>query len=277
MSVIKYLKKTKDDYDVVLASHNMTALLAHKAKCKNIFYYVQAYEPEFYDKPGIKSFIKRKIAEKSYDLKGIVKVVNADIYRNYKNLKSDYVVPPGLDLEVYHEKNEQWDGKRGLIVGCIGRTEEWKGSRDVARAVELLKDDGCDITFRVAFNPVECKYDYESVKPDGDLNLADFYRSIDVLVAPGKLQLGAIHYPVIEAMACGTVVVTTGYYPANKDNSYIVPISSPSDIANAIRRISEHYDEAKLKTERASEDIKQFDWKQVSKKFIDIIEAELKK
>ncbi|WP_341479706.1 glycosyltransferase [Clostridium algidicarnis] len=67
--------------------------------------------------------------------------------------------------------------------------------------------------------------------PDGDDNLADYYRNLDILVAPGHIQLGAIHYPVIEAMACNVPVITTGYYPANDENSFIVPVKRPDKIA----------------------------------------------
>ena len=38
-----------------------------------------------------------------------------------------------------------------FIVGCIGREQAWKGSEDVAIAVEMLQNKGLDIDFQVAF------------------------------------------------------------------------------------------------------------------------------
>ena len=66
------------------------------------------------------------------------------------------------------------------------------------------------------------KKKYFSFKPNCDSELADYYRSIDILIAPSFLQLGAYHYPVIEALACGTAVITAGYLPGNKYNSWIL-------------------------------------------------------
>ena len=113
------------------------------------------------------------------------------------------------------------------------------------------------LKFKVAFNPVKYK-NHELVHPDGDKKLADFYRSLDILVAPGHIQLGAIHYPVIESMACNTPVITTGYYPANDENSFIVPVKRPDKIAETIEMIINDYSVAINKAEKARKDIKQF-------------------
>jgi glycosyltransferase involved in cell wall biosynthesis len=74
----------------------------------------------------------------------------------------------------------------------------------------------------------------EILTPASDTELSNFYREIDVLIAPGIVQLGACHYPVIEAMACGTPVITTGYYPADSTNSWIVPVKDSHAIANSV-------------------------------------------
>jgi len=37
------------------------------------------------------------------------------------------------------------------------------------------------------------------VVPGNDTELADYYRSVDILIAPGTVQHGAPHYPVMEA------------------------------------------------------------------------------
>ncbi|MGL4567899.1 MAG: glycosyltransferase, partial [Fusobacteriaceae bacterium] len=114
----------------------------------------------------------------------------------------------------------------------------------------------------------------ELVKPDGDNNLADYYRSLDVLVAPGHIQLGAIHYPVIEAMACNVPVITTGYYPANEENSFIVPIKSPEKIAEELEKIYYNYEIAYNKAKEAQKNIDEFSWDRVADKFLKKIQGE---
>lgn len=59
------------------------------------------------------------------------------------------------------------------------------------------------------------------------------FRSMDIMLAPGSVQLGACCYPVVEAMACGTPVVTTGYLLADNDNYGIVPVADSREIAVA--------------------------------------------
>ena len=268
------LNRLSNDYDIALANANKTAFSVAHSKIKERFYYVQAYEVWYKGKLG---WLYNLIARRSYKL-NLIKIVNADLYKNYKEIHTDYVVPPGLDLSLYYPKgvSAYWNKKRPLIIGHIGREEEWKGSRETAEAIGILQKEGVRLEYRVAFNaPKDGLCSYELVKPDGDNNLSEYYRSIDVLVAPGRIQLGSIHYPVIEAMACGTPVITTGYYPATSENAYIVGVNSPNDIANAIKDIMSDYSLALKKVEISKELIKEFDWKYVSKKMLDIINENL--
>ena len=76
-------------------------------------------------------------------------------------------------------------------------------------------------------------------------------------------------------MACGTPVITTGYYPANNENAYIVPVSKPEEIARTIIYISENYDEAIYKAKNALKEIRRFDWKIVSKDFLKIVDSNI--
>lgn len=269
-AILEFLKKHSEEYDIVLANHNYSTWPVWLGSKSTNFYYIQAYEPELYSSKNIRGFIQTFIAWVTYFLP-ITKIVNADIYKHYKNIRSNYVIPPGLDLDIYYPKELKLRNMEQIIVGCIGRIEEWKGSEDVGEAVKILHDKGYDIKFKVAFNPTKYK-NHQLVHPDGDENLANFYRSLDVLVAPGHIQLGSIHYPVIEAMACNVPVITTGYYPANDENSFIVPVKRPDKIAETIELIMNDYSIAMKKATKAREHIKQFDWKIVSNKFIDIFQ-----
>lgn len=268
-----FIDKNINNYDVFLANYNITAIPVWMRARKKGYYYIQAYEPEFYTNFKFKDYIMKIISWSTY-LFSITKIVNSNLYKKYKNLKSNYVIPPGLDLKTYYPK-ELFDDKKSLIVGCIGREEEWKGAHDVGEAVKILHEKGINVKLKVAFNNVKYK-NHELVKPDGDNNLADYYRSLDVLVAPGHIQLGAIHYPVIEAMACNVPVITTGYYPANESNAFIVPIKSPSEIAKVLEEIYNNYSIAIEKAKIARKDILQFDWEIVSKKFINIFENKMR-
>ena len=275
ISLCKYLKRHSKDYDIVLANQNNTAISVLLGSKAHNYYYIQAYEPEFYDELGISSTIKKMIAWTTY-LYPMKRIVNADIFKKYKNIRSKYVIPPGLNLQTYYPKSLNKENKTELVIGCIGRHEAWKGSEDVGEATRILHERGYNVKLKVAFNPVSYK-NHELVIPDGDSNLADYYRSLDVLIAPGHIQMGAIHYPVIEAMACNVPVITTGYYPANNENAFIVPIKRPDKIADVLISLINDYSIACTKSAIANKDIQRFDWNIVSNEFIEIFNKELNK
>ena len=276
IALYRFLRRNSENFDVVFANHNLTVWPVWLGSKSTNFYYIQAYEVGLLPNNSVKNCIINIVAYFSYFLP-LHKIVNAEIYKDYKNIHTENVIFPGLDLSIFYPKTTKiFQKDKQFVVGCIGRLEELKGTDDVLEAVKILHRKNYDIKFKVAFNPVN--YDrYELVKPDGDNNLADFYRDLDVLVAPCHVQLGAVHYPVIEAMSCKTTVITTGYYPATNENAYIVPIKSPEAIAETIISILNNYEQAIYKTEKAYKAIQQFDWKIVSSKFIDVFNNEIKR
>lgn len=270
-----FIKKFEKEFDVVMANYNTTAYPVFFAAKNKGVYYIQAYEPEFFD--GIKgNYLKRKvlklIAWVSYFLP-LMKVVNSNMYMKYKNIRASSVVYPGIDLKVYWPKKRVYKNPSDIFkVGCIGRVEKWKGSEDVAEAVRILHTKGYkNIELVVAFNALTYK-NHQLVFPDSDHKLAEYYQSLDVLITPGHIQLDAIHYPVIEAMATKTPLITTGYFPSSTVNSFIVSVQSPYDIAEKIIYIMSNYEEAVSKAELAYNNIYDFSWDATSKKFIKIIE-----
>lgn len=255
--------------DVVLANHCLTALPVKKSVIKaKKFYYVQAYEPEYYYRKTFKDFILKKISKNSYNL-GLDIIVNADMYKNYANLHSTKVVYPGIDLEVFRPAlNEKSDNDK-IIIGTIGRLEEYKGTAYVIKAFQLLRQElGERVELHVAFGE-EVMGNIEGVTvfyPNGDDNLADYYRSLDIYVCAGTVQLDAIHYPVLESMASKIPVITTGYYPATIVNAEIVPIRDAEAIKQKLLKIISDKDDVKIN--KAFEDVKQFEWTQIANKML---------
>ncbi|MBB6631977.1 hypothetical protein [Clostridium algidicarnis] len=151
-ALYKYLKKHSNEYDIVLANSNKSAWPVWLGSKATNYYYIQAYEVEFSSGRNIKTLLQKLTAWLTYFLP-LYKVVNAEIYKNYKNIKCEHVIPPGLDLNIYYPKNLLEKHNKKFVIGCIGRKEEWKGADDVATAVKILHDKGYNIKFKVAFNP----------------------------------------------------------------------------------------------------------------------------
>lgn len=274
--LLKGLNRYGRGFDVLLANHCFTAwpVFLSRVSAKK-FYYVQAYEPEYYAQPpSARQKAIQSLAMSTY-LLPLRRIVNSPIYYNYKLLRAKDYVPPGLDFCIFYPKPlaEDW-GERTVVLGCIGRKAPYKGMSYVLDAFEAMVARGFDVALRVAYGnfpdgreaPSKCRV----VVPQNDRELADFYRSVDVMIAPGTVQLGAPHYPVMEAMACGVTVVTTGYIPASSDNAWIVPVHDSEAIVTAVADITAKPALRLERVRRGLEAIQPFSWDRVAAKMLEI-------
>lgn len=290
VAIFRGLENYANDADIVLANQSFTTPLPvwiSRIGSKK-FYYIQGYEPEFIIDINHPSFlINRKIfsnlflwllSSTSYFL-NLHKIVNSPIYFNYKMLRADKYVPPGIDFSVFYPNDQapssDWVD-RTITIGCIGRKEVWKGTKHVLDAFNILKQQNFNIRLLVAYGNLpetrDILSDCHIVVPRNDMELADFYRSLDIMIAPGSVQLGAAHYPVMEAIACGVPVITTGYLPARieGENAWIVPIEDAESIAKAVKEIITDSALRKIRVMNATRDIQEFSWDIVSRKMIDL-------
>jgi glycosyltransferase involved in cell wall biosynthesis len=273
-SLLRGLERHGGKADAVLANYCFTAWPVFLARLKaEKFYYVQAYEPEYFaDVRGFRGVALRALAASSY-LLPMTRIVNSPLYLRFKHLRSREWIPCGIDLEVMKPGNSPgipgW-GDRRIVIGTIGRRESHKGTLDVLAAIDLLLERGRNVELRVAYgNLPEGMRLNERLKvviPQNDVELADYYRSVDILVTAVRVQLGAVHYPVLEAMACGKPVVTTGHLPASRerDNAWFARVNDPADISKAIESVFAEPSVADLKVRRALADVVPFAWDRVT-------------
>lgn len=258
----------KSDYDLVLATQCFTAFpTAFSKKCEKKFYYIQAYEPEYYPGRNLQSYILRNLSRLTYKLR-LERIVNSPLYFNYEEIKSSKYVYPGLDFTKFYPRIKNNSDK--FIIGSIGRIEPYKGTSYVLDAFNELRSVYKNIELHIAFGDIELDK-IEGIKViniKNDIELAEYYNNVNVIVAVGTYQLGAVHYPVIESMACKTPVITTGYLPADNSNSWLVPIKDSNAIKNAILDIMGSPDYLKQRIENGFMQVQEFNWEIVSKKMI---------
>lgn len=260
-----------NEYDVILANHSLTCLPIKKAHLlRKTIYYVQAYEPDFYEEMGgIKNKILAYFSRTSYNQR-LFSIVNAGIYKNYKNLQSTRVLYPGIDFRLFCPKaNNEEKGKK-IIIGTIGRQSIFKGTHLILEAYRQLKVKHKNIELHIAFGNQELYKDIEGVycpQPHGDQNLAKFYQGLDYYFCAQYSQTGGFHFPVVEAMACGIPLITTKYYPANEQNAWILPPKNTKEIISQFEEANSNNQLREKKIKQGLMDIQQFDWKNVIELF----------
>lgn len=272
ISLYRFIRKNKDLYDAILANYCMTVypvFWGNLFSRKN-YYYIQCYEPIFFKNfDPCRRFVYSTLAYMTYFIP-LKRIVNAEMYKRYKNIRSSKVIYPGLDFKIFFRKSSS-DFHSPFRIGTIGREEVWKGTSVVNHAVNLLSKEINNFTYMVAFKNSEAEkcINVKMVKPDSAELLSKFYRDIDVLIAAGYGQHGAIHYPVLEAMASGTLVITTGYYPATTENAIIVPEGKPEIIKEKILEVIEGKIEVDKLIDNAYKAVsEQFSWEYVANQFL---------
>jgi len=271
-SLRKILQKVlnKQEADVVLATHSLTAdpVMRSIINAKK-FYYVQAYEPDYFYSKDLKSRIYKLISKKSYQL-GLNIIVNAPMYLNYHEIHTDKFVFPGLDFNIF-KPNINPKNPDKIILGTIGRLEEYKGTKYVVEAFKQLRRKiGTKIELHIAFGDKTLTNEdgIKLITPNGDEELASYYNSLDIYICAGLIQLNAVHYPVIESMACKVPVITTGYLPSNENNSWLIQVDNSNEIISTVLELLNNSKLRIEKTNKAFEDIKIFEWSFISKKMM---------
>jgi glycosyltransferase involved in cell wall biosynthesis len=263
LAMWKAIKKMNcSSNDVLLATQSITFYPVFFSRIKvNKSYYIQADEAEYYKfERGVKFLIWFLLARLTYSLP-MKKIVNAKIYTNYKYIKTNFVINPGIDLNIFNTQARKTINPK-IRIGAIGRIEAHKGTTYILDAFTKMQNDPT-LEFHIAFGDNKWIKQIPKVKifnPNSEEELALFYQTIDILIAVPIVQLGAFHFPVVEAMACGCSVITTGYEPADAFNSWLVPIKDSRAIIEAIYLIRSNVAESLAKKTKAHTDIKKYDW-----------------
>lgn len=151
--------------------------------------------------------------------------------------RNSTVIPGGVDSTVFcpYPKKSLSTGR--LSIAYILRSKEhgytWKGTEDFWEACRLLAQLVPAFDVQVVATEganYQAPLPYEIVKANSDSEMARFYAQSDIFVSTSYFE--SFSMPPLEAMACGTAVVTTDNggnrdYTKNGENCLLVP---PSDI-----------------------------------------------
>lgn len=241
---IRRLADAMPECDVNIATFSHTAFAVHRSKKGLPFYHMQHYEKLFYN-----DTYNSQMARETYFLP-LHKIANCIWLRDTLIAEGVPVSPdlpivnPAIEQKFFHPNytRTRQAGTEPWVV-ALGKDVDWKGLRDLFSAMELVQKEipeaklvlfGCD---SLSFDTKGVRYECVGRKQDTDL--AQLYVNADVVVTPSWYE--SFPLPPIEAMACGTPVVTTRYgtedYAVDGENAIVVPPKNREVLAQAIIRV----------------------------------------
>lgn len=239
------------DADVVVGNFYPTsypATIATLIGKRKGFYFIQGYEPDFFINSPSRKFpiLQRILARISYNLP-LHKITISSWLRNTLLDKTGHncaIVNDGVDTIVFSPFGGNQKSKDVNTIMCLGKNDNNKGFGYLLDALHILKNSRNNLHLLVVTQEknlvVNSPVPTEIVTPVDDKELAACYNRADVFVFPSLRE--GFGLPPLEAMACGTPVVTTDCggvldYAENGINCLIVPPKDPEAMAQAIQKI----------------------------------------
>jgi glycosyltransferase involved in cell wall biosynthesis len=257
--------------DIVIATYCMTAFAAHRCGTNNKVYHIQHYEPLFFADP-----VMQRAAEQTYMLP-LKKIANCSWLKSKLDRYDDKitVIPPGIDLEVFH--SEQIDRQdQDFRIVALGRSLPWKGLSDLFEGLKLVRNEIPKLRLIMYGDEpqINAPVPYEYVAHPNDETLARLYSSADVVVTPSWYE--SFPLPPLEAMACGLPVVVSDF-PSNREwispgiNGCLAPIGDAQAFSSAIIEVLERENNARDMKEANLLTVRQkADWNKNSEILIEI-------
>lgn len=237
-----------------------------------LFYYIQAYEPDFYPKKTLYQAIRRFLALTSYKI-DTRQLVNSTLYSERNgNITSDpaRVIVPGIDIDIFSPSIRN---NNPLKVGTLFSPVRWKGSYDVIKAFEMLEDINIPAHFVIGTSYAsEFDGNFYVHKINNEEDLVGFYQSVDLLVAVPTEQFRTPHYPILEGFACGCTVICTEFFLAEHlSTTWTVQPNDPYSIKEAVVELIDNHELREKLAFNGKESVKSISWENIGRKFFQIL------
>lgn len=274
-TLTRALNEHSADADVVVATFFETAPSVYRMNQENIakFYYIQHFESVFFNS----QYSRHRVHETYFlPLEWIVNSTWANNRLSELTGKTGPVVLPGTDHAVFYPRKVERDEKHKTIV-ALGKSSEVKGVKYLFEALVTVAKRINNVKLVLYGNEPELKdaspIDTEYVlSPTNDI-LAELYSKADVVVTPSMYESAPL--PPLEAMACGSPVVTTRFgtedYCIDRVNSLVVPPKDPVALAEAIYKVLTDDSLSEALIEKGIETSKKRTWEDTASNFEKIL------
>lgn len=164
------------------------------------------------------------------------------------------------------------------VVSYGGREAPWKGFREAAEAIRLAREQIPDLRWRVyggallpPDNPIA---PYEDLGFVTGAPLRRLYSEAHAVLCPSWFESFPL-FP-LEAMACGSAVVTTPYgtedYVRDGENAVVVPARGSREMADALVSLWRDPARRAAIAARAAEDARAFTWERAGDRMAAVLE-----
>lgn len=265
--------------EIVVSTYYLSAyfgcLAAWSRRAKHI-YFIQGYEPDFFDKKDKLVLLKKTLALMTYLLPGRLVTISSWVRSQIQNhtLRSIKVVNDGVDIEVFNPGGKSLDGNKRPIIATMAWGERRKGFYDFVKSIEQIREYRKDFEVKIVSSDrnivITASFPYSIEFPAADKELAGWYRQAMVFVSASHLE--GFGLPVLEAMACGIPVVTTSSggvsdFAVHGVNCLMVPVGDPKALAGAIDQLLDDPDLRKRLALQGLETARSLSWEHMIVEF----------
>jgi len=245
--LLKPLAETIPDCDINVATWFLTSFAVFRSGKGNQFYFFQDFD-EIVKPLG---YYYTKMFEESLYLP--LKVITGSnwlknwIEDNYE--KKAIVSGYGIEHQVFYPRNNVLAHIPQPKIMGIFRGLDYKGNNDLIQALNIASEHVNNLhLIAVCSRPVfeklkaenDIKFDYTFFENPDDETLAELYSSADIFGFSSHIE--GYGLPPLEAMACGTPVVTTDClgvrdFVINNENALMTPPKDPLAFSEAILKL----------------------------------------
>ncbi|MFB3890346.1 MAG: glycosyltransferase family 4 protein, partial [Candidatus Bathyarchaeia archaeon] len=254
------------DCDVNVATYCLTAFPTFESGKGSMFYLVQNYEPLFFADPA---FTAR--AEKSYNLPLTKLCVSRWLQRKVGGI----YIGNGVNTQIFHAHNT-FEDKEPDSVLYLHRGIAWKGDTLAMETLQQVHRSNPKAKIHIAARAgadVKADFSHELHSDPTDKELAELYSRVRVLLFTSNFE--GYGLPPLEALACGTNVVSTNFY----GNEYLIHeqncllANEFPDLARAIAKLMKDDATAQAQLRKGARTVDWHDFEAVTDRVLDAFNA----
>ncbi|MDD3985373.1 MAG: glycosyltransferase family 4 protein [Methanobacterium sp.] len=271
--LIKPLTDAIPDCDINVATWFFTTFAVYRSNKGKQFYFFMDFD-ELAEKHG--HYYHMLFKESLYLPLNIITIstwLKEWIMENYS--KDACVAGVGIEHNVFYPHPTILENIEGYKIMGIFRGFDYKGDSDLINALNIVFEEIPEInpiivcskdTFNDLINKHTFKFQYTFIESPNDDTLAKLYSSSDLFVFASHIE--GYGLPPLEAMACGTPVITTDCkgvrdFVVHGKNALIVPAKEPEAIAQSVINMYNNPDLADKLKEEGILTAQKFTWERV--------------